>query len=455
MQNKLNALIDSYRGELTEMLTRWIQTPSVKAAPAPNAPFGTDVAKMLDVAEADLKAMGLPVRTFDGYALDATLGDESLEKIAVLGHLDVVPVGEGWNHAPFGAEMVGGDMYGRGTQDDKGPVLAALFAMKALKEAGVPLKRAVRLILGGDEESGWEDMRWYCAHTQMPDMGFSPDANFPLINTEKGMIHMLAHAPVSADGLQLVSMHNGERKNVIPSEASCVARGGAELVEQVKAFAASSGLDITAELTAEGVKIAAHGIGGHSAYPFQCRNANGMLLVALKALGVKGALATLADAYPLEWDGKAMEINFSDEISGPLTCNVGILHLDDGILTASFDCRCPVCADLDTVENNIRAHMPGFTIELTEKKAPHHVPADSELVTKLLAAYEEVTGMKGEAQATGGGTYAKVLKSGVAFGSIFPDEEELAHQPNEHASISSLLKAAKIYAAALLKLCAE
>ena len=455
MQQKLNALIDSYRDEMTAMLTRWIRTPSVKAAPAENAPFGPDVARMLEVAGEDLRAMGLPVRTYEGYALDATLGPEENEMIAVLGHLDVVPVGDGWKYPPFGAELVGDEMYGRGTQDDKGPVLAALFAMKALREAGVPLKRSVRLILGGDEESGWEDMAYYCAHAVMPDLGFSPDASFPLINTEKGMVHMMAHAPASKEGLQVLSMMNGERMNVIPNEASCIVAGDETLPERVKAFAAASGLDVTAEPTDGGVLITAHGIGGHSAYPEHCRNANGMLLLALRALGVQGPLATLADAYPMEYDGRALGIACRDEISGPLTCNVGILHLEKGEIIASFDCRCPVCADLPAIAKSIADHLPGFTLEDTEVKGPHHVPADSELVTKLLAAYEEITGEKGEAQSTGGGTYAKVLKSGVAFGAGFPDEEELAHQPNEHVSISSLLKASKIYAAALLKLCAE
>ena len=455
MNEKLNALIDSYRDELTAMLARWIRTPSVKADPADGAPFGQDVANMLEVAAADLRAMGLPVRTFDGYALDATLGPEDQEMIAVLGHLDVVPVGEGWNDPPFGAVIRGDMMYGRGTQDDKGPVLAALFAMKALKDAGVPMKRSVRLILGGDEESGWEDMAYYCTHAVMPDMGFSPDASFPLINTEKGMIHMLGRAPAAKDGLQVLRMHNGERMNVIPGEASCVVAGGAELVERVKAFARSSGLTVEATAVADGVRIDAHGIGGHSAYPEHCRNANGMLLLTLKALGVRGPLAELVDAYPMEYDGKALGIACCDEISGPLTCNVGILHLDDGVITASFDCRCPVCADLPGIERSIRAHLPSFTMECNELKQPHHVPADSELVTKLLAAYESVTGLKGEAQSTGGGTYAKVLKSGVAFGAVFPDEVELAHQPNECVSISSLLRAAKVYADALLRLCCE
>jgi len=455
MNNKLNALIDSYRDEFTRMLARWVQIDSVKTDAAEGAPFGPGVARMLDVAADDIAAMGFPVRTFDGYALDATLGSTDREMVAVLGHLDVVPTGSGWRMPPFSAQIEGTRMYGRGTSDDKGPSLCALFAMKAIREAGLPLKRSVRLILGGDEESGWEDMAYYTAHTQMPAIGFSPDASFPLINTEKGMVHVIAKAPVSKEGLQVLEMYNGERLNVISGEATALVAGGAELAAKATKLASELKLDVTVTVEDAGVRLACHGIGGHSAYPFECRNAIGMLLVMLRGLGVEGAIRSVADAYPFEYDGKALGIDCSDEVSGSLTCNVGILHLENGWVTASFDCRCPVCADLDSILNKIKAALPGFTVMDSEVKPAHHVPADSELVTKLLAAYEEETGLKGEAMSTGGGTYAKVLQSGVAFGAIFPGEEELAHQPNEYVDLNNMMLATKVYANALVKLCVE
>ena len=185
MNEQVNRLIDSYREEFIGMLQRWIRTPSVKGGAEDGAPFGRDVRRMLDTAMEDAKKLGFAVRDFDGYACDVTLGDAE-EKIAVLGHLDVVPVGDGWTKPPFDGLVENGRIYGRGTNDDKGPSLAALFAMKAVREAGIPMKKGVRLILGCDEESGWEDMEYYGAHERIPDVGFSPDACFPLINTEKG-----------------------------------------------------------------------------------------------------------------------------------------------------------------------------------------------------------------------------------------------------------------------------
>ena len=454
MKQKMMSLIDSYRDDLVQTLTRWIQIPSVKDTPAEDAPFGAEVRRMLDVAMQDAEAMGFAVRGFDGYACDATLGDAP-EAIAVLGHLDVVPAGDGWEMDPFGAQIVGDRMYGRGTSDDKGPSLAALYAMRAIKEAGVPLKKSIRLILGCDEESGWEDMAYYAQHVGLPEVGFSPDASFPLINTEKAMLHMNFTAPVSAEGLQVKRMFTGERTNVIPGESKALLEGGAELAAQVAAYAEKTGLPYTAEITPDGVWVTAEGIPGHSAYPDGRRNAIGMMLLLFKELGVKGAFATLADAVGMESHGESLGCACEDAVSGPLTCNMGILHLENGAVTASLDMRVPVTADLDKLEANARAALTGFTFFDVEKKEPHHVPADSELVSQLLAAYHEESGLEAYTTSTGGGTYAKVLKQGVAFGAAFPADEDLAHQAGEYARIDGLMMAAKIYANALLRLCAE
>ncbi len=452
MDKKIYELIDGSREQFTADLARWIQVPSVKDDKAPGAPFGQEVRKMLDMAMADAAAMGFAVRDFDGYACDITLKGESDEAIAVLGHLDVVPAGDGWQVDPFGAKIIDGRMYGRGTSDDKGPSLAALYAMKAIKDAGAPLKKTIRMILGCDEESGWEDMAYYAAHADMPEVGFSPDASFPVINTEKAMLHMFVSAPVSAEGLQVKQMQVGERINVIPGEAKALLAGDETLAEAVEAYARKTNLPYTAEVTAEGVWVTAEGIPGHSAYPEGRRNAIGMMLLLLKELGVKGALLTLANAYGMEHDGASLGCACADEVSGPLTCNMGILHLKEGKVIATLDMRCPVTADLEALRDAALARLPGFTPEVVDMKEPHHVPAESGLVSSLLAAYHEESGLPPMALSTGGGTYAKVLKQGVAFGAAFPDDEDLAHQAGEYADLDKLMLSMKIFANALLRL---
>jgi len=454
MNTTIAALIDSYRDELVAALARWISVPSLKDTPAPGAPFGVEVRRMLDMAMADAAAMGFTAKDYDGYACDITLGDAP-EAVAVLGHLDVVPAGDGWQTPPFTAVIEDGKVIGRGSIDDKGPSLAALYAMRAIKEAGVPLKKSIRMILGCDEESGWEDMEYYAAHADMPEVGFSPDASFPIINTEKAMLHAFINAPVATTGLQVKQLWTGERLNVIPGECKALLAGGAELAEKVAAYAAKVNLPYTAQVTDEGVWVTAEGIPGHSAYPEGRRNAIGMMLLLLKELGVEGPLLTLANVYGMEHDGSSLGCACQDEVSGPLTCNMGILHLENGAITASLDMRVPVTADLDQLEESARAALKGFTFTTVEKKEPHHVPAESELVSQLLAAYHEESGLEAYPTSTGGGTYAKVLKQGVAFGAAFPTDEDLAHQAGEYASIDGLMMAAKIYANALLRLCAE
>ena len=454
MDRKVYELIDSYRDEYVRMLQDWIRTPSVKEEAAPGAPFGTDVRKMLDLAMKDAREMGFAVRDFDGYACDVTLGGAE-EKIAVLGHLDVVPTGDGWTKPPFEGLIENGRIYGRGTNDDKGPALASLFAMKAIRDAGIPLKKGIRLILGCDEESGWEDMEYYGAHERIPDVGFSPDATFPLINTEKGMIVLKLRAPAAKSGLKVLQVSAGDRVNVIPGECTALAEGGEELAEKVRAYAERTGLPYTAEVTGRGVAITATGIPGHSAYPKGKRNASGMMLLLLRELGAEGPAAVLAEAVGLEHDGASLGCACRDEVSKELTCNMGILRLEDGEWFATLDFRCPVTADQEKLKEAAAAHLPGFAVETDTQKPPHYVPADSGLVKSLLAAYDEETGLKGEPMSTGGGTYAKVLKQGVAFGALFPDEEDLAHQADEYETIDRLMLAMKIYANALVRLAGE
>ena len=454
MNQEISRLIDSYREEYIRTLQEWVRIPSVQSEPTEGAPFGPDVARMMKAGMKTAADMGFAVRDFDGYAFDATLGDQP-ESVGVLGHLDVVPVGEGWTREPFGAEIENGRIYGRGSSDDKGPSLAALFAMKALKEAGVPLRRSIRLIMGGDEEQRWESVRYYAAHAEMPKIGFSPDAMFPVINTEKGMIRMELHFPAAENGLRILEMKAGERPNVIAGECRALVEGGAELAEKTAEYARETGLDYRAEITERGVLLTAVGIQGHSAYPEGRRSAIGMMILLLKKLGAEGGIAELADAVGLETDGRSLGCACEDEVSGPLTNNLGILHLENGRWHATMDFRTPVCADPEKIRAACAERMPGIETEIGAFTPPHHVPAESELVTALVAAYEEETGLDGTPQFTGGGTFGRVMEQGVAYGAVFPEEDDVAHQPDEYASLDSLTASIRIYANALMRLAAE
>lgn len=451
----LSGIIDGLRDDMTAMVKRWLTVPSLKTSAQPGMPFGPEVRRMLDMALEDAKALGFDVRNFDGYAGDIRMGAIGQEPLAVLAHLDVVPAGDGWRTDPFVPTQEGDRIYARGTSDDKGPAVAALFAMLALKKAGVPLKREVRLILGCDEESGWEDIAYYKEHCDMPRSGFSPDASYPVINTEKGGLHLSLRAPFAADGLFVKRIHVGERCNVIPGEASAFVAGNGDLCEKVNRLAGDMHLTVEAHPAPDGlVEIKSTGVPGHAAYPEAAKNALGQLLLMLRALGVGGALHTMADTIGMEYDGLSLGVRCSDNTSGKLTCNLGILNYDEeNGLYATLDIRYPILCDYRSLAATVTAAL-GSSIQVTldGHTEPHHVAPNSPLVVALLDAYHEVTDRPRECVATGGGTYAKCLEEGVAFGCTFPEDEDLAHQAGEYLSLDSMMLNVRIIARAIEKL---
>lgn len=449
----INQIIAALQPEMQETLQKWICIPSVKGEAAPGAPFGPEVRRALDEALRDCARLGFVTRNYDGYIGVAEMGEGSDEDaLAILAHLDVVPEGDGWRYPPYGAVIEQGRMYGRGTSDDKGPAAAALYAMKAVKDAGIPLKRKVMLILGCDEESGWEDIAHFNKVAVMPRMGFSPDASYPVINIEKGLCHLSLRAPLHNEGAELIAFNTGLRPNVVPGKAEATLAGGEELAMRAQKIFQSLDLPISARAENGAVTLTAEGVNGHAAYPEAARNAIGEMLLALRALGVTGTLGQLADKVGMEYDGASLGIKVSDAVSGALTCNMGIIRADAQGVYATLDIRYPLMVNPDMVIRSIRAALPGFEVAVDTLKTPHYVPESSELVQSLLDAYHEVTGLARACVAIGGGTYARSLKEGVAFGATLPGGEDLAHQANEYADMNELEQNMKIFASAIVKL---
>lgn len=457
---ELDAILASQNEEALKTLQDWIRIPSVRAeASAPNAPFGAEVRRMLDQAMGDIAQAGFAPRDVDGYACDAEMG-QGEEVIGILAHLDVVPEGTGWTQPPYGAAIVDGHLYGRGTSDDKGPAVAALYAMKAIKEAGIPLKRRVRLILGCDEESGMDDIEYYDRKIGLPARGFSPDAEFPVINTEKGILQMdVTGALDSAAGTYvLLSLQSGTRPNVVPNTA--VARLSGEYDELLAAVTdAAKKLNATFELTREDDEnvLTVRGTSAHASMPWDGHNAASALLQVLREIGVGGEkLSLLTDAIAMDWDGTGLGIAGEDKVSGKLTCNLGLLSYDGAQLRATLDCRYPVFFDDAQITRFATQNLGacGFALVSGHASKPHHVPASSEIVVKLLDAYHEITGLDAHTLAIGGGTYARTMKEAVAFGALFPGEAELAHQADENISIDRFYLTIRIFAYAIVALAA-
>ena len=454
MSSKTNRInVEQYRDRMIKTLREWIAIPSLKEESVPGAPFGKEMARMLDKSLQSCQELGFATRNYDGYIGDAEMGEGSDEDaFAILAHVDVVPVGDGWTREPFGGEVEGNLMYGRGTSDDKGPLAAALYAMYAVKEAGIPLKRKVKLIIGCDEESGWADIDHYNKVATMPRTGFSPDATYPVINIEKGGCHYQLTGTLSDKGLQVLSFNVGERFNVIPGSATALVAGDASLIPQVEAISRKYGWPVSAVMEGDALLITATGINGHAAHPFIARNAIGQMLITLRDLGVQGAIRELADKVGTQYLGEGLGIQVKDGISGDLTCNMGIIRAENGKVSATLDIRTPLLVDGSRLAKVIQNHLEGIEVEELSCRVPHYVPLSSELVQGLLAAYHEVTGREKHAIAIGGGTFARSLKEGVAFGATFPEDPDVAHQADEHVNIDSLMQSMEIFANAIIRL---
>ena len=452
---KLDEALEALRPDMIETLQRWIRVPSVRAErSAENAPFGAEVRRALDTALTDLERLGMRPRDIDGYCCDAEIG-EGEETIAVLAHLDVVPEGDGWTHDPYGGEIVDGRLIGRGTSDDKGPGVAAMFAMKAIVDAGIPLRRKCRLILGCDEESGMEDLAYYEEKIGLPDMGFSPDANFPLINTEKGITSLRLHAPVT--DARLVSVKSGTRANVVPGTATAIVEGDWREAAADAFHVEDEDCALESGLEDGRTRIVVTGVPAHASTPEKGKNAAKMLLYVLAELGIGGEpVRLLAQACCEGDDGVNLGIAGSDAVSGRLTINLGLLFAQDGEIDVTFDCRYPVFYNAQLLRATVEKRLApaGYVLEPGRISEPHHVPESSELVSRLMGVYNAITGSDAKPFAIGGGTYARHLKEGVAFGMLFPGEPELEHQANESIDIENFARAARIYAYSIVALCA-
>ncbi len=447
----LRQAVEAYQDEMIESLRELIRIPSVKGEALPGKPFGEGADEALGYMLALSEKLGFATKNVDGYAGHAEYG-EGEDYAGVLVHLDVVPVGDNWTHPPFGGVVEDGKIIGRGATDDKGPAIAALYCMKALKDCGITGSRRLRVIFGCDEESGMSDMEHYFKKEPLPVMGFLPDAEYPIFNREKGLLQLILHFE---SGESVVSsLSGGNAFNIVPDRCEAVLAGGNPGETE------AGPCPVTATTLPDGkIKLTAMGKPAHASTPEAGRNACLWLLDLLKrrygkAIGEN--LYALSTLFGTSYDGAGVGASCQDEPSGPLTLNVGRLELRDGKGTLWIDTRYPVTQKGEEITERIRkaVERPGVTLTVKGDMAPLYVPEDSPLIQKLSAAYERATGEPAKLCSMGGGTYARTLQNrGVAFGSTFRDHTLLGvHQADECVYIEDLMKHAVICAEAMAEL---
>jgi len=431
-----------------------IKIKSVKENPLPGMPFGEGPAKALNYALDLAKSFGLETRNLDNYAGWAQWG-EGDEMIGILVHLDVVPEGSGWTFPPYGGQIHDGKIYGRGAIDDKGPAMAALFALKSLKDAGLKFSRRVRIIFGTDEESGCECMKYYLKHDEAPTMGFSPDANYPIINGEKGILTFSFvtsfDSAKESNAAKLLSFKGGHRPNMVPDYAEAHIVGNLpEMTDEINRAKQDVAGKFEVEQIDSEIVIKSFGISAHGSTPEKGENACMLLAKLLGKVNLAkpycNFIEFLNNKIGLDTTGKGLAVNLKDEISGELTFNVGVIDCDENRASVTINIRYPIKYMGDYIIEKIRQNIPeSISIVNISDNKPHYVPEHNLIIQKLKEAYEKVTGEKAYCFSIGGGTYARMFNNCVAFGPVFPGKPELAHQADEYIEVEDLLKNLRIY----------
>ena len=452
----LNEAVLARQDQMIACLQENLRIPSVEGAPAEGAPYGVEVRRSLDHALAAAESLGFRTCNVDGHMGWFELGEDE-EMVAVLGHLDVVPAGEGWTVEPYGGTISDGKIWGRGTTDDKGPSIASLYALAAIRDCGLPIRRRIRVLLGCNEETGSQDVKYYLAQGgEIPVMGFTPDGEYPVINGEKGIINATFSHTYTQDGpLKLVKIQGGTAPNVVPAHAYADFECDEATAETLCKLYSTA---IKFSRRPNGFRVEAFGISAHGSTPALGENAIGRLMLALDNLPLSGELAEvihfLATRLGMETNGKSAGIYLNDAVSGDLSLNWGTLRGDGEKLTLVINYRYPVTFQYENCAPAFNATFTdaGFTLDREVHKAKLYMNAESELVSTLLKVYREQTGLEGTAKSIGGGTYAKSIPNLVAFGPIFPGDEIREHKPDEYITIDNLVKNAQIIAAAMYAL---
>lgn len=428
-------MMNHYKAEMIAAISRLVEIPSVFAESS-EYPFGAAVDHCLDVALAMMAGLGF--RTFkapDGMYGYAEIGEGEL--FGVLCHLDVVQARreDGWEHDPFRPMVQGDWLCGRGTQDDKGPSVAAIYALKSLLDEGHKLNKRVRFIFGIDEETMWDSIHAYCDREERPVSGFVPDSTFPLTYAEKGLLQL----QIRSGKRFALPCRGGDSMNAVSAHAECPHDPAVERALRELEFA----------FHMDGDTVCVEGLTAHAKNPWKGVNANLHLLRALRQAGYEHDAITFAcDMLDEKFRFEGFSQEDLSDFSGPVTVNLGKFSLDEQGAVLGIDLRLPVTCEKETIlalvrEKAAACHM---TVEEFDWLRPIHVPLDSPLVSKLLQAYREVTGdAKTEPYISAGATFARAFDNCVAFGANMPHSPTSEHQPNERISIIKLMQATEVY----------
>ncbi|GAA3345539.1 dipeptidase PepV [Lysinibacillus sp. FSL M8-0216] len=452
--------------ELVQELQELVQINSIldEDTRTTEIPFGNGPLQALEWLLAKGQKEGLLTKNVDNYAGHIEMGAGE-ELLGILCHVDVVPIGDDadWTYPPFSGTVADGKLYARGAIDDKGPTVAAWMAMKLVKDAGIQLDKRVRMIVGTDEETGFRCVDHYFKQEEMPSIGFAPDADFPLINAEKGIAELVFSQNKVGDATkeQLLLFNAGKRPNMVPDLAKAtVQHASAQFEQNFQTFLSKNQLDGSLLMEDSRYIITIKGKAAHAMEPEKGVNAAVYLAAFLQqeltTESSKQFVDFIADVFYQDHYGHQLELQFEDAMSGHTTLNPGIVSYDvskGGSLVISMRYSVSYPFDEKITEAQRLVVKRGFSLDIQDDSKPHYVSEDDPFIQTLASIYRRQSGdTETPLLSTGGGTYARVLKKGVAFGMLFPGEQDVAHRADEFVVVENLVKAAAIYAEAIVEL---
>lgn len=458
--------VEKYTDDMIQDIQDLIAIESVEDTPKPGMPFGEGCAKVLNECLKKGERLGFRSKNLDNYAGYLEIGTGK-ELIGVLTHVDVVPAGDlsHWQYPPFGRTFVNNKLYGRGANDNKGPTIFAMYAMKILADMGVPLNKRIRHIIGANEETGFQCMEHYNQVEEPLTWGFSPDAKFPVIFSESGAYGLEVTGKINnSDPITITDLHGGHAHNIVADNCVVTLSGCQKELEKVaenfQKYASSYHMNSEVNLLPISLTMTLHGSAAHASVPWDGVNAIAYMMDFLSnivphspfVLGFNKLIGT--DYY-----GKNCGIACQDDYS-KLTLCIGTLSYCQGTdeATASLDIRFPVTVDFDKQYADLLTEAflaEGFSTTYTGTDKPVFVDPHSDFIQALLAAYREVTGdMESQPLHSGGGTYAKSFDHCVAYGIVFPGNQEVAHLSDEYITLDEMQDSVEIFVRALLKILA-
>lgn len=446
------------RESLIEDIKKLVSIDSVEAVPEEGMPFGKGAADALQCFLDMAESLGAKTENFDNYAGHADFGDGE-ETLGILGHMDVVPCGDGWVCDPFKPEVIDGKLYGRGVLDNKGPMAVCLHAVKILREMGLPLKKKIRFIVGANEETDWKCVDYYFNQKKIapPELSFTPDAEFPLNHAEKGVFQYQLVTDLKED----IMIVGGNAYNSVAENAYVLLPENMEMQVQanLKKWEEATGCSFEYLVENDRIKLMAQGFAAHAANPSEGKNAITAIMKAVTDLKLGNELGEIADFYMerigFNLFGENIGVGLEDEVSGKLSFNVGKVEVFDGKLIFSIDNRVPVSYKCKEAQELIEKNLEGTRFSFANPQITEaiYVPKDSFLVQTLMDVYKEVSGdQDAEPQVDGACSYARALDNCVAFGALLKDQPNLMHQKNEYLELDKLDMWMKIYLEAIYRL---